>query len=261
MPPNNDAWKGLLKSPRSRVEPPIQVVQLLSFPNRSTSGAFHAICSDKRRRYVKTVDNLQDNPTIPLNDYLVGRLGKIIGAPVCDVDLVAIPDMLRATRSDGQPIAPGIACGSLDVGSDAILVQSLGSRHLDDNRRRHCAILALCEWCAATDHQWLAVGAEMEYHSHDHGNYFTSAMWDSGANLTVDCDASFLPPFHGDGLDDGERDRLERALRSNLRPLLVEVLNSVPHQWPVTNQCLEELGAFLEHRARRTADMLASNWP
>lgn len=256
MPLNKLAWKGLLKSPRAAVEPRIQVVQLNFFPDRSSAGAFNALCSDKHHRYVKSVDNPQENPTIPLNDYLVGKLGRIIGAPVCEVELVAIPDMLRAVRPNGMPIAPGVASGSLDIGREAILVHDLGSRHLDDNQRRHCGILALCEWCAATDHQWLAVGSQMEYHSHDHGNYFTSAMWDSGSNLVHSSDECFLPPFRGDGLDLQERDRLVAVLRSDLRPQLVEVLQSVPHQWPITNDSLEDLGAFLEHRALRTADML-----
>jgi hypothetical protein len=248
-------WKGLLQ-PRLHCEPLVEVAAVLGFPEGSSTGAIHVQCSDGEKWFIKTLDNLQENPTLLLNEYLVGRCGAMLGAPVCRVEPIRIPDQLAAKRPDGQAILPGVACGSLSVGPNSILVHDLQNRSLDDNKKRHCGILALCDWCAGTDLQWLAVGEEMEYHSHDHGHFLTSGLWVGVANLALARDASYLPPVDYRHLDAGERDRLVAVLRSCLRPQLMEALQSVPGQWPIGNSDLEMAGAFLEHRAPRVADAL-----
>ena len=87
---------------------------------------------------MKVLNNPQQGPTL-VAEFLVGRLGKLIDAPVCEVDLMWISEDHRGWQySAGNPqlrLEPGFASASLEV-PDTVEIRSLEHRHEDDNARR-----------------------------------------------------------------------------------------------------------------------------
>lgn len=127
---------------------------------------------------------------VPVNEQLAGRLGMLIGAPVCEPQLVRIPSDLigwEIRPGTGRLLEEGWVHGSLAV-EPVVETRDLSSRSTDDNPRRHAGIYALHDWLGGSDAQWLAAGPESIFYSHDHGHYFpggpawTSASLGQAAN-------------------------------------------------------------------------------
>ncbi len=115
---------------------------------------------------VKPLTNPQ-GPCVTVKEYVVARVGRLIGAPVCDVAVVKIPSDIATAKHPA-----GLAHGSRDVPGAVNLTGQLTHRHDDDNRRRHVGVHALYDWCWGADPQWLYDPAdEWRLYSHDHGFY------------------------------------------------------------------------------------------
>lgn len=221
------------------------------------SGTFLAELSDTQRWWVKPPNNPQ-GPRIVLTEYLVGCLGALIGAPTCDVAIVAIPSEIAGWEyRPGSFLEVGLAHGSRAV-DDAQEEYVLDHRDRDDNRRRHAGIFALYDWCWGADDQWLYCETDdRKLYSHDHGWYFpgTGGTW-TEATLLARVDEPHPPPYPASGLDVDELRRLAKLLQEPLRDELCLLLQSVPKQWHVVDAELEALGYFLERRAAAVADRL-----
>ena len=190
-----------------------------------------------------------------VTEQIVGRAGALIGAPVCEVAVVEIPEELAGWEFvPGRRLAPGLAHGSAAV-ELATEHRSLAYHDRDDNRVRQAGVVALYDWCWGGDHQWLySAMSDMELYSHDHGWYLPP----TGPNWTVEAlcsqaDRSHEWPWPPPGLDRTELIRLASALRSIDQEQLGRILAEIPETWPVTTQELETLGWFLEYRSNRVA--------
>lgn len=209
--------------------------------------------------WVKVIGNPQ-HEMVPVNEQIVGRLGSLIGAPTCQVDLVNVTDAMAESIQD-PGFKAGIAHGSLHVKTATHEVRTLSLRQRDDNATRHAAIVALVDWCFGFDHQWLVAGlSDQEFYSHDHGNFFPYGYtWSE--NLESLPSVLHEPPrlprrFSPVGLNPAELERCAGFLEGIDPQLLVSVLSAVPQDWPVSNCELEHLGWFLEKRAPSSADRL-----
>lgn len=243
-------WLRLLAGRTDPGEDGLQLVMPLAQGTRGGSGSFQARCSDEQRWWVKPLNNCQNSPRVVINEFLVGRLGALIGAPVCEVSIVRIGnDHVGWEFRPGHKLVAGLASGSREI-SGAHEASQLDYRRRDDNRRRHAGVFAIFDWCWGSDPQWLFEASDDERtHSHDHGHYFPS-----GPNWT---EAS-LPPCatqpHALGEDAGdllpaEKERLADRLEEVTTAEIGAILREVPASWPVTDQELASLGAFLEDRA------------
>lgn len=225
------------------------------------SGPFRAVASDSRQYFVKGLDTCPPGQEASVaTEHVVARVGRLIGAPMCETSLIRIPDALA-----GYPVTPtatlsaGLAHASLALARADEQRPSLAARAQDDNSRRHVGVYALFDWCCGTDAQWLYdLDNDRAVYSHDHGLYFppTSAGGWTEAELTASLDADCGLPDTPDGLSKQAIEDTAQALETVTRDSLASILNSVPASWPVDNTQLEALGRFLEHRAPAVATRL-----
>ena len=210
-----------------------------------------AVSFDGRSWWVKPTTNPQ-GPHVPVTEYVVGRLGRLIEAPVCTVALVEIPADIETPQCPS-----GIAYGSLDVPGTVNIGPPLQHRSEDDNAPRQVGVHALFDWCFGDDAQWLYdLADDWKLHSHDHGFYFPPAgqTWDSGALRASVSDAHPLPDPMPDGLLPAAVEDFADRLGAVTRAQLQEVLESVPPSWPVPDSELEEqLTDGLDQLYRETA--------
>lgn len=193
-----------------------------------------------------------------VTEQVVGRAGALIGAPVCEVAIVEIPEELAGWRFlPDRRLEPGFAHGSAAV-EQAIEEPILSYGDRDDNRVRQAGVFALHDWCWGEDPQWLYwASGDMELYSHDHGYYLPSHVLDWTVETLRDyADQPRTGPWPTRHLDRSELRRLASALRAIDRSRLSAILAEIPESWPVTIAELETVGWFLEYRAQQVADRL-----
>jgi len=187
---------------------------------------------------------------VPVNEQIVGRLGRLVGAAVCDVGLVEIPKELSSwSYRPGHRLAAGYAHASRAL-DDVLETRQVRHLHEDDNGNRITTLSILADWCWASDQQWLyATKEENRYYSHDHGHYFPGGPGWTIASLknqpTTTCVTGMALTHRGSA--DAVVARLE-ALGS---VAIAEAISALPATWPVSNYELAELITFLN--ARRLA--------
>jgi hypothetical protein len=106
-----------LQTAVARVAEPTVAVLPLQQSTAGGSGSFLVSEDDGRKYWCKCLQNPQ-SPRVPINEQLVGRIGQLIGAAVCDVTLIKIPaelehwEFLSTWRIGGSNPRPS-ACKSL----------------------------------------------------------------------------------------------------------------------------------------------------
>lgn len=249
-------WKGLVDG-RSDPQAPLVVELPLAPSPAGGSGTFLAEASDSRRWWVKPQNNLQ-GPQVIVTEYVVASAGRLLGAPVCEVAIVEVPEEIVGWEfRPGAHLEAGLAHASLAV-DNVQEARTLEYRDRNENVRRHAGVFALYDWCWGGDDQWLYCEAEdRKVYSHDHGWYLpeTGPDW-SEATLLAHVNEPHLPRYARPGLDPTELRDLANRLSAPLRQRLVDMLITVPTSWPVADSDLEALGFFLERRAPTVAERL-----
>jgi len=219
------------------------------------SGSFLVRADDGHRYWCKTLNNLQ-HERVPVNEQIVARLGVLIGTPVCEPRLVYMPPELAGWEfRSGRQIEVGWAHGSF-AAELAIETRDLGSRATDDNARRHAGIVALYDLAGGSDAQWLMVGTDAAFFSHDHGHYFPGGPGWTTASLQIGQRAHHQLPFSSTGLDASELNRLADRLEAVTEEEVAECASNIPAEWPVQNGELEALVDFLYARRGAVAQRL-----
>lgn len=249
MTVERDAWRGLLDSRLDPVEV-LVIEQPLSQSKGGGSGSFPAEASDGRQWWVKPANNLQGGKVI-VTENLVGSLGKLIGAPTCEVAIVRIPEEIAGFEFvPGHVLEAGLTHASRGV-EQAQEFHSLEYRQHDHNARRHAGVFALYDWCWGGDPQWLCDAADdQKLYSHDHGWYLPPEGQDwTETELVSQVDQPRELGHNSDGLESEAVEELAERLDQLGRDDLLPILSGVPESWPVANSELEALGFFLERRA------------
>jgi hypothetical protein len=185
----------------------VEAVAPLKQSDAGGSGSFLVRANDGECYWCKTLNNLQNEPRVPTNEQLVARLGVLIGAPVCQPELVYIPEALvgwEIRPGSGRLLEEGWAHGSRAVDLAVETRDISMNRAADDNARRQAGIFALHDWCGGSDSQWLMAGPESEFHSHDHGHYFPGGPAWTTATLQSAAETSYALAAPSDGLDAAE---------------------------------------------------------
>ena len=254
------AWHGLVQNQRpwrSRtiVEAPLRR------SNHGGAGAFLALTRNGERYWVKTLNSPQGD-RIAITEQLVGRAGALIRAPVRPVATLYVPKALAGWEfRTGHRLEPGCVHGSLAL-HRCVEERSLRYRQRDENATRHVGYYALYDWCWGGDVQGLFhLSDDRAMHSHDHGWFLPpeGPAW-SLAALWQRIDEPHELGEDGAGLDlievEGAAERLEAVTREQI----FEVVRAIPRAWPVTDQELEAVGAFLEYRAPKVAARLRARF-
>jgi hypothetical protein len=235
----------------------VQATAPLKQSTQGSSGSFLVLASDQRRYWCKSLNNFQD-PRVPVNEQIVAKLGQLIGAPVCTPQLVEITDPLvgwEIRPNTGRLLERGWAHGSLAV-EPSVETHALERRTEDENARRHAGIFALYDWVGGSDPQWLMMGADAAYFSHDHGHYFPGGPAWTIASLTANSGAAYQIGGATTGLDNGELNRIADRLEDVSREDLEACASNLPADWPVGTDELEALVEFVYGRRGAVAQRL-----
>jgi hypothetical protein len=256
VPVELESWNGLVGGRTDPLESPVIEVPIKPSA-RGGSGTFLAADGHGTQWWVKPLNNTQ-GARVTITESIVGAVGHLINAPVCETSVVRLPDEIAGWEfRPGHTIEPGFAHGSLSV-AGVQEDRSLLFRDRDDNARRHAGVFALYDWCWGGDDQWLyAEPEDRQLYSHDHGWYLPEIgpTW-SAATLGARVDELHQPPWPKDGLDKDEVSRLTTALRDLQRAELLEALSRIPVSWPVDDRELEAVGWFLDRRRTAVAERL-----
>lgn len=258
MPGEDDIgnWNGLLAGRGTPTEL-LEVEMPIQPSPRGGSGTFLAACKDGRQWWVKPPNNPQGGEVI-VTEYVVGRLGRLISAPVCEVAIALIPEELAGWEfRPGMELEPGYASASQHV-EDVVEHRALRSRTDDDNARRHVGVYAVYDWCWGGDAQWLyAQSDDQKIHSHDHGWYLPPIGPDwTRDELLGQVNVPHTLTTDAAGVSAEAVTETAHVLESVSRAAIADVLRRVPTSWPVTTEELEALGYFLERRAPEVAQRL-----
>lgn len=194
-----------------------------------------------------------------VTEYVVGRVGALIGAPTCENSIIKIDPAFEGWEfAQGRHLRSGLGHGTLEVEAAIEERPNLKYRSEDDNKARQAGIYALHDWCWGSDQQWLhSTAHENTIFSHDHGFYFPPSSWRWEVDaLRQRVDEAHVLGQATDGLTQRDlwmaADQLDKVDKS----ALVAILRQVPTTWPATDAELETLGWFLERRAGAVASRL-----
>src|SRR5262249_28807405 len=105
-------------------------------------------------------------------DHVVGRAGRLLGAPVPDVAFIEVPAELIMAQAEMANLIPGIAHGSrfIDNTTDRDVLSHVAE---PDNRPRFALLAVSYGWAHAADHQFIyEKTSPHRVYSHDHGHFF-----------------------------------------------------------------------------------------
>lgn len=246
-----EQWSDLIGD-RSSVQATIQVEAILAAasPSRGGSVPFQVLASDDKIYWVKMAQNSQ-GPRVLATEQIVAACGKLLGAPVCETALIAIPQAFDGdSLENGTILRSGIAHASLNIENGLFEKwHTPRYRDHDNNRKRHAGYFALYDWCWGDDMQWLHDASDdRRTYSHDHGHFLPG-----GPRWTVDSlQKSVDSPHEIDalerGLDNNELVRIADLLDNVSRETICAILQAIPEEWPVETAELEAVGWFLERR-------------
>ncbi|MDA0635339.1 hypothetical protein OUY22_18105 [Nonomuraea sp. MCN248] len=248
-------WSGLVRGRHDHFDG-LYVRALIGSVGQSFASPFQVLANDGRRYFVKALDGCQEFARGSLAvEYVVAEAGRLIGAPVCDSSLIRIPEDFADWPMPFGKLQPGIAHASAAIEQAVESRPALRHRVQNDNRSRHVGLYALYDWCFGDDAQWLHdLDDDRAIYSHDHGLYLPPHDGSIRAELLQRCvDEPNELPDPAAGLAPEAVRGVSEALERINRDALVNVVRSVPASWPVTDDDLEALGWFLEHRASEVA--------
>jgi len=216
------------------------------------SWSFLALAGDGRRYWCKTVNNGQ-HPRVPVNEQIIGRLGRLIGAATCEVALVKVPDELAGWEfHPGRLLEGGWAHGSLAI-DGVVETHALDNRASDDNSRRHAGFYAIYDWAGGDDPQWLVCGAQEDAcYSHDHGHYFPGGPAWSIDSLRQNVSVHHTLQHPSVGLDGTELRRLAEVVENADEERIAAITSKIPAAWPIGD---EELEALVDYLIARRSDV------
>lgn len=245
-------WAGAVAGRRVETTFHLRLDAVLESQSDSRGGSlpFKGLATDGEIYWIKMRSNWQSD-RVPATEQIISGAGQLIGAPVCESVLLEIPKDFEGERLDnGTVLHSGVVHASRDVGVCAFKKWHEPEFRLqDDNRRRHGGYFALYDWCWGDDMQWLYdLNDDRKTYSHDHGHFLPGAPDWTERTLADSVDVPHELQADGAGLDDTELLAIAARLDSLTQTQLAEVLARIPLEWPVSDQELEFVGAFLDHR-------------
>ncbi|WIE71601.1 HipA family kinase [Curtobacterium sp. MCJR17_020] len=225
----------------------------------SGAGAFLVLADDGEEYWVKAPNNPQGARSL-IAERVVAGIGELIGAPVPDTALMAIPDDLRFEFKPGIRTNGGLGHGSLNV-QPVVNSTDWGRFAPDDhNRERTASILGLWDLCLGFDEQWVHQSDEdNQIFTVDHGFWFGGGSdWTIADLQRVGTNAWDQDLDPGIASAVALRDAADRIDTLTL-DMLRGVVDTVPVEWDTTPAELSELASILFVRAEGVAARLRTN--
>ncbi|MEG9247761.1 HipA family kinase [Arthrobacter sp. Soc17.1.1.1] len=221
------------------------------------SRPFLALAEDDNTYWVKPLGNPHGLTSL-IAEQVVAHIGFLIGAPVRPVTLVDIPQTMDGwPYGEGLRVRPGVAHASLHLESHPLERDVLEYVKRDHNAERQPRFIALWEWCAGEDEQWLYdLGADHEVWSFDHGYWLGGGgLWTpSDLQRQVGLANSWTGPVRGMSAP------AFVEVASRIRDLRVDdiaaAVASVPIEWGVSEEDLGHIVEWLDARRPALFDRL-----
>jgi hypothetical protein len=166
-----DRWGELITAAMANRPVPITAKTYRNKKWSSRNNPVLLVCGDGGEYVVKGAHYPRD----VINDQIVGRLARVIGAPVPEMRLIDVPAELIAANPDMRHIPAGLAHGSQSLYPDCTERLNLEAHllRLPANRSRLALLAVLYGWVKAGDHQFLYRKSRPELvYSVDHGHFF-----------------------------------------------------------------------------------------
>lgn len=212
------------------------------------------------------------------NEYVVAKLGQLIGSPIWESALIEIPPDIRIpaqprSRRVGEFLVPGIGWASRHQVGRTVHA-NLRYRDKADNMRRYVGLLALFDWCTGSNPGYLYGAERFEIYSRSCGAFFGGPWWTAESLQTVR--EGFLPPFYYGDWNGANRKQLQELLSRDRRYSLdsdeietvagklekvtetdiSQIIDGIPLHWGIDDDEREVLGVLLSDRRIRVADRL-----
>ena len=122
------AWTGK-SAYRAQAAPMLSLRAILQPGGGSAAAPFLGKCSDECKWWIKPPVHGMTKALVA--EWVVGQLGRAIGAPVCEVELVEIPSaLLPCEFAPGRPLVAGIGCASRDLAGTPQELRMLAHREV-----------------------------------------------------------------------------------------------------------------------------------
>jgi hypothetical protein len=245
--------------------PPLAAIRAHTFIQRraTVSAPVDLRCDDGRTYVVKARQaNRPEVARMMIADHVVGRAGRLLGAPVPDVAFIDVPAELVMAQAELANLIPGIAHGSrfIDNTSERDVLSHVAE---PDNRTRFALLAVLYGWAHAADHQFIYEKTPPHrVYSHDHGHFFPpgpqgAPHWSSASlasHHNADLDMALV---QGCTLTLEEIDVAIARLRNIVPADIQAVVAGVPADWDITDV---ERAALIEFLTSRR-DALTEHYP
>ncbi len=191
------------------------------------------------------------------NEQVVARLGRLLQAPVCDVEIVALPAELCSLQPELADVSPGLSHGVRFV-PDCTDRETVKHWDQPQNRARFAALQVLYTWTHAGDHQLIySMSPPNLVYSVDHGHFFPGGPDWTPASLAAAGPVSTLDPIFGVcGLTPEELATVAPRLLSIDRRTIDSVCAVPPDDWGLALSDRTALADFLEVRRVQLAALL-----
>jgi hypothetical protein len=176
-----DEWTVLIQTSALKRSAPIKAVTFIKRWQTDSRPALLS-CEDGKRYVVK------QKARVILNDQVVARLGKFLGAPTGEVAFIDVPIELIAAEPEMQGIQPMVFHGNRWI-DGCTEYRGIMNLDLPANRTRFAFLAILYGWTLASDHQYIFRDDPPRLvYSVDHGHFFPG-----GPSWTIDQLHLFAP--------------------------------------------------------------------
>jgi hypothetical protein len=192
-----------------------------------------------------------------INEQVIGRIGRALGAPVTDVALVDVPEALVQMEADMSHMPAGISHGNRWIPdcSERAWIQYTDE---PQNRPRFALLAVLYGWVVPSDPQMIYENTAPHFvHSIDHAWFFPG-----GPNWTVDTlraapspvpDATIVSEC---GLSNDELREAARRLSDVTDAAIAEAVAIPPEDWGISLDERVALAIYLAERRGKLASSL-----
>ncbi len=244
-------WTALIAAARLPLGQPLAAV------------TFHRVFGTASRPVLMTCDNgaefvikgMTHDRTL-VTEQIVGRLGRVIGAPVATVELVFVSPELVKAEPQLAHVTPGLVHGSKWIAdcTDRSGVE-VKYANMSENRNRFALLSVLYSWVSAQDQQFIYEKAAPHLvWSVDHGHFFPGGPRWSVQSLTGVPPAVVDGTFAACALTPIEIAEAVEALRSVADHDIAAAVAAIPADWVFTAAEREAVARYL---ARRRSELLA----
>lgn len=198
-------------------------------------------CADGERYVIKG----SQNGKMLYNEYVCGRLGNLLNAPVAWVKFVEIP--LNARVGELAHFGTGYALGSLMLAKAS---ERAGIDYIDSpkNRTGFAGLAIMYSWCKANDHQLLY--QEVPPHdvlSNDHGHFFPGGPNWTESSLANEGDVVKDIYFNSCNLQPADFVPFWPLLNNITDQEIIKIVNNPP-EWGVIQTERDALASYLIKR-------------